>query len=298
MTLCDFSPLNVTIIFGILYDVKEGQIPSPHCGGGFFIGDDMKPIRCDLPHAENIEIVTFADEHIGDSNSDWKHLKDRIEYVEKTPNCYCVLNGDLIDAAIANSVGDIYGAELQPMEALKLCTKVFGGVAPKVLCCNPGNHEHRIYKTTGIDITELMCAQLGIAQKYSPTTAMLFIRFGDRGAKHHHRPILYTAYVTHGSGGGGRREGGKINKLADLASIVDCDIYIHSHTHLPAAFKETFFRISESNSSIEEVEKLFVNTASNLKYGGYGDTAGFKPASRTSPVIYLNGTNKDMYALV
>lgn len=298
MTFCDFSRLNVTIIFGRMYDVKEGQIPSPQCGGGFFIGDDMKPIRCDLPYAENIEIVTFADEHIGDKNSDWKYLKERIEYVEKTPNCYCVLNGDLIDAAIANSVGDIYGAELQPMEALKLCTKVFGGVAPKVLCCNPGNHEHRIYKATGIDITELMCAQLGIAEKYSPTTALLFIRFGDLGSKRHNRPVLYTAYVTHGSGGGGKREGSKINKLSDYMKIVDADIYICSHTHLPASFRKSFFRINEGNSSVAEVDKLFVNTAANLGYDGYGDTAGFDPASRTSPVIYLSGTKKKMKALV
>lgn len=262
------------------------------------MGEYMKAIRCDLPYAEQIEIVTFADEHIGDKQSDWKSLRERIEYVEKTPNCYCILNGDLIDAAIANSVGDIYGAELQPMDALKLCVKLFGGIASKTLCVLPGNHEHRIYKQCGIDIVELMCAQLGIPQKYSPTTAMLFIRFGRQSGKYHNRPMLYTAYVTHGSGGGGRREGGKINKLADLASIVDCDIYVHSHTHLPAAFKESFFRINESNSSLAEVEKLFVNTAANLKYGGYGDTAGFKPASRTSPVIYLNGTKKDMKALV
>jgi hypothetical protein len=258
----------------------------------------MKAIRCDLPYADKIEIVSFADEHMGDQNSDWKNLQQRIEYVEKTENCYCILNGDLIDAAIANSVGDIYGAELQPMEALRLCVKVFGGIASKVLCVLPGNHEHRIYKSTGIDITELMCAQLGIPERYSPTTALLFIRFGDRGGKHHNRRILYTAYVTHGSGGCGRREGGKINKLADYATIVDCDIYICSHTHLPASFRESFFRINESASSVVEIEKLFVNTAANLTYGGYGDTAGFKPASRTSPVIYLDGRKKEMRALV
>ena len=74
-----------------------------------------------------------------------------------------------------------------------------------------------------------MCAQLGMPEKYSPTTALLFIRFGKNGNRTPHRPWLYTAYVTHGSGGG-RKEGGKVNRLADLASIVDADIYIHAHT--------------------------------------------------------------------
>lgn len=256
----------------------------------------MKAIRCDLPDFEQIEIITFADEHIGDKQSDWKSIQQRIEYVKNTPNCFCILNGDLVDAAIANSVGDIYGAELQPMEAMKLCVKLFGDIANKTLCCLPGNHEHRIYKVCGIDIVELMCAQLGIPQKYSDTTALLFIRFGRQsGGGRNGKPFLYTAYVTHGSGGG-RKEGGKINRLADLASIVDADIYIHSHTHLPAVFKNGFFRVSGSNSSVAMVEKLFVNTAANLDYGGYGDKAGFKPASKSSPTIYLNGRNRGMWA--
>ena len=110
-----------------------------------------------------------------------------------------------------------------------------------------------------------------------------------------HRRQLYTIYVTHGSGGG-RREGGKVSKLADLASIVDADIYIHAHTHLPLIFKESFFRVSASNSSVAPAEKLFVNTSAALNYGGYGDTQGFKPASTRAPVIYLCGTQQDMWA--
>ena len=81
-----------------------------------------------------------------------------------------------------------------------------------------------------------------------------------------------------------------------LASIVDADIYVHGHTHLPMVFKEAFYRVSESNSSVSLVDKLFVNTAAALNYGGYGDKQGFKPASKCSPVIYLHGTRHDMWA--
>lgn len=257
----------------------------------------MKAIRCDLPYAETIEIHPMADLHIGDSSSDYKLILERIEYIKNTPNAYCILDGDLMDTAIASSVGDTYGANLQPMEQLKQCVKLFQPLADagKILAVLPGNHEGRVYKSDGLDITELMCSQLGIPEKYSPTTALLFIRFGKHSSNHHGRPILYTAYVTHGSGGG-RREGGKINRLADLASIVDADIYIHAHTHLPLVFKEAFFRVSGSNSSVSLVDKLFVNSAASLNYGGYGDRQGFKPASKRSPVIYLHGTKHDMWA--
>lgn len=255
----------------------------------------MKPIRCDLPYAETIEIHPMADLHIGDNMCDFKSIMERIEHIKNTPNAYCILDGDLMDTAVASSIGDTYGANLQPMEQLKQCVKIFEPIKDKILCVTPGNHEHRVYKTDGLDMTELMCAQLKIPQKYSPTTALLFVRFGRHNSAHHHRPVMYSIYVTHGSGGG-RREGGKVNRLADLASIVDADCYIHAHTHLPLVFKESFFRVSGSNSSVALVEKLFVNTAASLDYGGYGDKAGFKPASKRSPVIYLDGTKRDLWA--
>ena len=255
----------------------------------------MKAIRCNLLYAEQIEIHPMADLHLGDIHSDFKAIMEKIEHIKNTDNAYCILDGDLMDAAIATSIGDTYGANLQPMEQLKQCVKIFEPIKDKILAVLPGNHEHRIYKSDGLDITELMCSQLGIASRYSPTTALLFIRFGKQSSARHGRPFLYTAYVTHGSGGG-RKEGGKINRLADLASIVDADIYIHAHTHLPLIFRESFFRVSGSNSSVNEVEKLFVNTASSLQYGGYGDKQGYKPASRKSPVIYLSGTKHEMWA--
>lgn len=255
----------------------------------------MKTIRCDLPYAERIEIHPMADLHIGDIHSDFKLIMERIEHIKNTDNAYCILDGDLMDAAIATSIGDTYGASLQPMEQLKQCVKIFEPIKDKILAVLPGNHEHRIYKSDGLDITELMCSQLGIYDRYSPTTALLFIRFGKNAVHGHRRPQLYTAYVTHGSGGG-RKEGGKVNRLADLASIVDADIYIHAHTHLPLIFKESFFRVSGSNSSVALVEKLFVNTSASLDYGGYGDKQGYKPASKKSPVIYLDGLKHSMTA--
>lgn len=255
----------------------------------------MKAIKCDLPHAEQIEIIPMSDLHIGDAMADFKLIMDRIEYVRKTPNAYCILGGDLMDTAISSSVGDTYGANLKPMDQLSQCVKIFEPIKDKILAVLPGNHENRIYRSDGIDITEMMCAQLGIANRYSPTTALLFVRFGSGNRKTKFRPMLYTIYVTHGSGGG-RKEGGKINRLADLASIVDADIYIHAHTHLPVIFKNSFFRVSGSNSSVSLVDKLFINTAAALNYGGYGDAQGFKPASKSTPTLFLDGQERKFWA--
>ncbi len=262
----------------------------------------MQTIKIDLPvEHENIELHALSDLHLGDGMSDWFHIKNLLKHIEETPNAYCILGGDLMDTAIASSVGDTYGANLSPMEQLKQCVNLFEPLAKagKILCILHGNHENRIYKSDGIDITALMADQLGLRDKYSPTTALLFIRFGKHRAadKQHGRKVAYTVYVTHGSGGG-RKEGGKINRLADLAQIVDADIYICGHTHLPAIFRCGYYRTSMANSSIQMVSKLFVNTAAALNYGGYGDVQAFKPSAKENPIIYLNGTKHEAMAKV
>lgn len=256
----------------------------------------MKPIRCDLPKdLKEIEIHALADTHLGEANCDVKLVLSNIQMIADTPNAYCILNGDLMDMATTTSIGDTYGAAIQPMEQLKECVRIFGPIKDKILCITGGNHERRVYKTDGIDMTALMASQLGVSDRYTPTTALLFIRLGENPRRH--RPLCYTAYVTHGSGGG-RKEGGKINRLADLATIVDADIYIHSHTHLPAVFKESYFRTDLVNSTAVLVDKLFVNTAASLNYGGYGDIQGYKPSSKDNPVIFLNGMKKHFKAML
>lgn len=263
----------------------------------------MKVIKVDLPRElSSIEIHTFADEHIGDEHSDIKRVIDRIEYVKNTPNAYCILNGDIMDNATKTSIGDTYTQVFNPMEQLAKAVELFEPIKDKILCITHGNHENRTYKKEGINLSRLIAKQLGIEDRYTPTSAVLFIRVGElsSGWKESNgsgkiRQICYTLYVLHGSGGG-RKEGAKAIRLADMASIIDCDIYIHSHTHLPMIMKQAYHRIDPRNNAVALVNKLFVNTAANLNYGGYGEAQAFKPSSKDTPIIYLSGTKKEFTA--
>lgn len=84
--------------------------------------------------------------------------------------------------------------------------------------------------------------------------------------------------------------------MADMANIVDADIYIMGHTHLPMVMKQGFYRVDRLNCSATMVNKLFVNTSSMLNYGGYGETFQYKPSSKDCPVIYLGGKKRSMDA--
>ena len=263
----------------------------------------MKVIKIDLPsELKEIELHTFADEHIGDEHCDIKRLLERIDYVKNTPNAYCILNGDILDNATKTSIGDSYAQVFNPMEQLHKAVELFGCISDKTLLIDEGNHEARTYRKEGINLSRLIADQLGLSDRYSPTSAVLFIRFGretkcrkETNGSGNVRKICYTVYALHGSGGG-RKEGAKAIRLADMASIIDTDIYIHSHTHLPMIMKQAFHRIDPRNSTVAIVDKLFVNTASNLNYGGYGEAGEFKPSSKETPVIYLCGTKKHFTA--
>ena len=256
----------------------------------------MKVIKINLPkELEKIELHTFADEHIGDEHSDLERLKQRIEYVANTQNAYCVLNGDIIDNATKTSIGDIYANEFNPMQQLEEAVRLFQPLKDKILAITHGNHEARTYKKEGIDLSYLLSVQLGLFEKYSPTSALIFIRFGKSRNHGYTSKQCYTIFMLHGSGGG-RKEGAKAIRLADMASIIDTDIYIHSHTHLPMIMKQGYHRIDKQNSTVRHVEKMFVNTSANLSYGGYSEAQEFKPSSKSSPIIYLSGTKKEMSA--
>jgi predicted phosphodiesterase len=231
---------------------------------------------------------------MGDSMCDFKLIQETMRRIAETPNVYCILNGDLMDTAVCSSIGDTYGANLQPMEQLRRCVDLFGPSAEKIIAITPGNHENRVYKSDGIDIVRMFAAQLGIEERYSDTAAYIFLRFQTACSQHGH-PVRYTIYVSHGSGGG-RKEGGKVNRLADLASICDADVYVHSHTHMPFIMKERYFRVDPTHANVFPVDKLFVNTASFLDYGGYGERNGYKPSSKDNPVICFSGRKRSFQA--
>lgn len=241
---------------------------------------------------KSLEIHIFADEHIGDDCCDIPRLKERIDYVANTENAYCVLNGDILDYASRSSIGDIETRQFNIMQQIQKGVELFSPIKNKIIAITSGNHENRAYKKEGIDISKLIAMQLGLEKKYSPTSAFIFLRFGMNA---HKRPMCYTIYMLHGSGGG-RKEGAKAIRLADMASICDADIFIHSHTHLPMIMKQGFFRVDTANSAVANCTKLFVNTSSNLKYGGYGEAQEFKPNSQDTPTIYLDGTKKHAMA--
>lgn len=255
----------------------------------------MFTYRAEFPQEwTEARIYTLADLHIGDSHCVEAEVMRRIRQAEEDPHGLVLLNGDICNTALRHSVSDVYTEVLTPMQQMHKMVELLRPVKDKIIGVTTGNHEHRAYKDAGLDITRTVCREIGIEDRYSPEGILVFLRFGHKTEDRHSDRAAkqwYTIYATHGSGGG-RKEGAKAIRLADMASIVDADVYVHSHTHLPMVMKQSFFRTDERNCSVRLVPKLFVNTGAALGYGGYGQAQEFKPSSIDTPVIYLSGSNK------
>ena len=251
---------------------------------------------------EEIILVPIADSHDSDAFADEEYVDNRVKFVEHTPNAFALLNGDLMNMATKNSKSDVYADKYNPDEQLDRCIERYWPIRNKILGVNEGNHERRISRDTGIQVTKRFARELGIEDRYSPGGLYIILRVGQTSRKTKEsngsgkiRQICYTIYMTHGARSG-RKAGSKVNALMELSNIVNADIYIHSHSHLGAIIPGVVNVPDLRNDKILVNDTLYINTAAALNYGGYGEIGEYQPVSKKSPIIYLCGTRKAMDA--
>lgn len=257
----------------------------------------MECIKIDLPTTiQELTIEIFSDLHIGSSKCDLELINARIDRVKNNPDTYCILLGDLINNSTKTSVGDVYGEPMSPMTQITTAIELFRPIKDKILGCVSGNHERRSYKQDGIDLLYFMCSELGIVDKYSYSSCLLFIRFGSN-SHYRKRKMCYTLFMAHGDGQGGRLVGGKANGLQRRGQIVDADIVVTGHTHTPFTFRSMTYAVDYPNSTVREKEQVFVNASATLKYEEYAELYGMTPSSVISPRIVLSGRSRSVVVM-
>lgn len=245
---------------------------------------------------KEIRIVPLADLHIGDPLLDEKLLKETINYIKDNDNVFTILNGDLMNTAIKNSVSDIYNEKLTPMQQIEELVRLLEPIKDKILVATCGNHEFRILKDTSIDITHIAMKELCIGERYTNGAYYLYLYFGEKteGRK---CPMVYTIYGKHGSGGG-RKMGGKINRLTEMSETCVADVFLMSHTHTPIGTKKVIYINDFGNKTLIKRDMLYAISNSFLNFGGYGEQFGFSPPNNTRIEIILNGNKRESKLLM
>ena len=260
----------------------------------------MKKIVVDL-NKENqkimgdITILPIADVHIGDKLCNLKLFKEALERIKNEPNTYTIINGDLCNMALKNSKSDVYSDSLSPMEQVIQVTELLKPIKDKILVIGTGNHEDRTQKETNIDVTRLISRELGIEDRYSNGWWTLFLSFG---AERHNRTINYIITGVHGYGGG-RKDGGKINRLEDMTNVIIADLYLMSHTHKPISTKSCIYIPYFQNKTLSKQELYYLMTNSFLESdGGYAEKMGFAPSNTSLTEAQLSSTKKKIKLLI
>ena len=257
----------------------------------------MKVINVNLgKELKELRIIPISDVHLGDKLTNYKLLKEVLQIIKDTPNVYTILNGDLCNTALKNSKSDVYVDEMSPMEQINYLIDLLEPIKHKILVIGTGNHEQRIAKETNIDVIQLVARQLGIEDRYTNGWWYLYLRFGE---KQHGRkaPMCYQLTGYHGSGGG-RKPGGKVNRLEEMSQTVIADVYIMGHTHKPMSTKSSIYLPDYANNTLTKKQMHYVMTNSFLDYGGYGEALGFTPTDNTPVEVVLDGTKRKVKSII
>ena len=245
--------------------------------------EGINVIRVTLPSdLEEIEIVPIGDVHAGDEFYDEKLLKSVVKYISEKPNRYTILNGDLMNMALTTSVSDTYADQLSPAKQVEYVANILMPIRDRILGMGTGNHEERVYKATGIDASRYLALELGLKDRYSDNSFMIFLKVGQSQTS---RPSklkqqVYSIFVQHGRGGG-RKMGGKANRLASSSDIIaDADLYVMGHVHTPMTFPTAVFVTDSQNMTITRQNKYFLLTNAYLDFGGYGLTYQYSPSCK------------------
>ena len=225
-------------------------------------------------------LVLMGDTHIGSKFFDEELHKKHLDYCleNKLP---VLLMGDMIETATRDSVGaGVYEQDEIVDEQYEHAIHLFKPLADEglILGMHPGNHEYRIYKSSGFDITKAMCRELGVPS--FGFGKLHYIRVGNQG---------YTLYTTHGSSGS-RLPHTKIKSVIDLERLADAEIYAMGHLHQLTHHAGKFYDVDKRTRTVIEKRKHYILTGSYLNHwGSYGHMKNMQPSINGCVEIEFNG---------
>lgn len=251
------------------------------------------------PTIKELLLAPISDPHYGNPLYSEKHFARQIKMIQEIRNMFTILNGDLCESTIKTSKGDIFKQVGTPQKQRDDIIKKLKPIRHKILGMTTGNHENRIYKETGIDISKDIAKALKIP--YRPEGMLIKISFGDNNNYTTGRPYTYFVYFTHGYGGA-RTKPAKAIKVERVGTWIDADCYIMSHDHVVNVAPDIYLKPDpRTHKEIDDNEfewdvgritayrKMLVKSNAYLKWGGYAEMGGFPPTDLETPIIKFKG---------
>jgi predicted phosphodiesterase len=252
---------------------------------------DFEIVSHEFKTRKPITIFPVADLHLGAAEQMEEAFTAFIDMVRKTPNAYLIIDGDMLDNGVKNSVTNVYRQRYMPSEAKRLLAKMLEPVRDRILVGTGGNHEFRSAREVDDSPLYDVFAKLDIENRYRENMAFLRLGIGNKDAAGMRNPT-YCIVVTHGSGGG-VLTGGAVNKAERFGYVLDGgDILVVGHTHKQFDTTPGKIKIDLQNNKVSVKPFKVVSVSSWLSYGGYAARMMLPPNTHVETKIVLGATSK------
>lgn len=248
-----------------------------------------------------VYILPLSDLHYGNPYCSIKHFDHTLKFVLETPNCYVFCTGDLCESAIKSSKGDIFKQVGTPQDQRDWVIDRLMPIKDKILGMITGNHEERIYRDVGIDITKDIAKALGVP--YRPEGMLHKLSFGSGNNRVAGKPYVFWGYMTHGYGGA-RTKSAKAVKVERTAAWIHADYYTMSHDHVVNVAPNIYLLPDNRGTvgadgfltgKVTAHREMLVKTNAYVRWGGYAEAGGFSPSDLTTPIIRLMTPQSPMW---
>lgn len=256
--------------------------------GAYFDFEEGETFKYNLNVPDDLDyiiILPLGDVHLGSYFCDVETFEMWLDWIYDNKHVYVVGMGDLMEIGTQYSYG-VFEQNMLSNTQFKKMVEYLKPIAKekRLLGLLEGNHEYRIFKKTGFDVTDIMCDILGC--HYYRRGAYLDIFINKKKSKRN-----YTFYCLHGSSMA-YTKGGKLNALMRLKDVIEADVYMMGHVHsiLHDASTKYIPVRKRGKLVLEFEEKHYILTGAYLKYwGSYAQAKGYPPSGHgRSPKIKLH----------
>lgn len=229
------------------------------------------------------EVMFLGDVHLGSPQCDVKRFEKNIQYcLDK--NRYVCLMGDMVETATRDSVGaGVYEQEFIADDQHEKIIEYLKPLRDKdlLLGCHTGNHEERIYKRVGYNISRSLARELDIP--YLGDACWQRFEVGNEA---------YAIYSLHGRTGA-KFDGTALLALERISAPFFADLIAHGHAH--KCINSIVLLQRNIGGRITQHKKHLLMTGGYLSYdGGYGQTLGLPISKLGSPTVRFYADKHDI----
>ena len=201
-----------------------------------------------------VKIIPLGDAHLGAPTCNIDKLLGTVKYI-KDSGSLVILMGDLMDASSKHSVGAGWTEQTEPAQAqLDAFDELLSPISDQIIVLLDGNHEHRIWKETGLRVSKILAKLLGVP--YGGYSCFIKLKVQKQN---------YIIHAQHGSSNAWYPHT-KITAATRTAQHTQADVYLYGHTHELMSLALERRELEIRSRTVKRKKTYFVLTGSFMEY--------------------------------